>query len=158
NRDFITMTIASTALQILYQLYAACTRLARAAGSSRGKNNPAGALLVVGIGALILFEIGQYMILFFSRTREYAADEFGAKSCGDGNILARALLKIGYGIAASPDTEKTAHLLRVTRGLGIFDIAHAKDVALVKANAGEDAGKVAGALLFDLVNPWAWLA
>src|SRR5262249_15606115 len=149
--------IASTALQVLYQLYALSMRLARSAGHSRGKNNPAGAIMLVGVVALILFEIGQYLILYLSRTREYAADEFSARTSGDGNVLSRALLKIGYGIAASPDTEKTAHLLRITRGLGIFDIAHAKDVALIQANAGEDAGKVAGALLFDLVSPWAWL-
>jgi Zn-dependent protease with chaperone function len=156
NRDFITMTVASTALQVLYQLYAASMRAVKAAGGSRGKGG-GGALAIVGLAALVLFHVGQYLILYLSRVREYAADEFAAKACGDGNVLSRALLKIGYGIAASPDTESTAHLLRMTRGLGIFDISHAKDVALVKANARDDTDKVANALLFDLVSPWAWL-
>jgi Zn-dependent protease with chaperone function len=156
NRDFIVMTIASTLLQILYQLYVFCTHFA-GRGSGDKKNQAAAALYAVGIGALVLYFLGTYLLLYLSRTREYLADEFSAKATGDGNLLSDALLKVAYGIAASPDTEKTAHLLRATRAQGLFDVQQARGTALVSANAKDQPATVERALLFDMVSPWAWI-
>jgi len=158
NRDFIVMTIASTLLQILYQLYVFCTRAAgRSSGGGGKKGNAAAVLWAVGLGALLLYFLGTYLLLYLSRTREYMADEFAAKATGDGNLLSTALLKVAYGIAASPDTEQTAHLLRATRAQGLFDVQQARGTALVTANAGDQPATFERALLFDMVSPWAWI-
>ncbi|MBL8834721.1 MAG: M48 family metalloprotease, partial [Alphaproteobacteria bacterium] len=108
-------------------------------------------------GALLLYAIGTYLLLYLSRTREYMADEFAAKATGDGNLLSTALLKVAYGIAAAPDTERTAHLLRATRAQGLIDVQQARGPALVHANAKDDTSAIERALLFDMVSPWAWL-
>lgn len=159
NRDFIVMTMASTLLQILYQLYAFCSRAAQNAnrGSGKNKGQAAAALFVIGLGALLLYAIGTYLLLYLSRTREFMADEFAAKATGDGNLLSTALLKVAYGIAAAPDTEQTAHLLRATRAQGLIDVQQARGPALVHANARDDTPTIERALLFDMVSPWAWL-
>lgn len=157
NRDFIIMTLASTMLQILYQIYAWASRLARNAGASGRKNNPGALLFIIAFGALALYWIGTYLLLFLSRTREYAADEFAARATGDGNLLASGLLKVAYGIAAAPDTEKTASLLRATRAQGVFDLTHAKGVALVAENSKSQPASVERALAFDVISPWAWI-
>ncbi len=159
NRDFIVMTMASTLLQILYQLYAFCARAAQASnrGSGKNKGQAAAALYLIGLGALLLYAIGTYLLLYLSRTREYMADEFSARATGDGNLLSTALLKVAYGIAAAPDTEQTAHLLRATRAQGLIDVAQARGPALVHANARDDVPTIERALLFDMVSPWAWL-
>ncbi len=157
NRDFIVMTIASTLLQILYQLYVFCTRAAGRSTGGNKKGNAAAVLWAVGLGALVLYFLGTYLLLYLSRTREYMADEFAAKATGDGNLLSTALLKVAYGIAAAPDTEQTAHLLRATRAQGLFDVQQARGTALVHANAKDQPGTLERALLFDMVSPWAWI-
>jgi hypothetical protein len=94
--------------------------------------------------------------LYLSRVREYYADEFSAKKTGNPDFLSSALIKIAYGIAITPDTEKTAHLLNNTRSLGIFDFKASKDTGLIYQNSRADKKLMQRALLFDIVNPWAW--
>lgn len=158
NRDFIVMAIASTALQMLYQIYAWAMRIARQMRKQPNrKGSPAGALVIIAAGAWILHWIGTYVLLQLSRVREYAADEFAARATGDGNLLALALLKIAHGIATTPDSEDTAKLLHATRSQGIFDNARAAALASIADPRSLDIAAVEQALAFDVVSPWAWL-
>lgn len=162
NKDFIIMAIAATLLQLLYEMFVIFTR-ARSGGRAsisfgkRGeKKGGEGVLVAIGLVSYFFYWLGTYIVLFLSRTREYYADEFSAKATGDPNMLSLALIKIAYGIAAVPDTEKTAHLLNNTRAQGIFDFKTAKETALVYQNTKTDHNLLERAFLFDLVNPWAF--
>ncbi|MDD3628002.1 MAG: M48 family metalloprotease [bacterium] len=156
NMDFIIMTIASTLVTILYELYVIFTRIKTKYSTSRSKG-VGGYLALVGLVSLVFYWIGTYLLLFLSRLREYYADEFSANEVGDPNILSSALLKIAWGIASVPDTEKTAHLLNATRAQGIFDFKSSKDIGLVYQNSLNERTLLERALLFDIVNPWAWI-
>lgn len=168
HRDFIVMTIAGCLVQILYQIYVHTTKRNR--GSSDKKNSLAG----VGFAALVFYWIGQYLLLYLSRTREYMADAFAASRTSPGH-LASALVKVAYGIAKVEDSDSTAQLLRSTRHMGLIDVKNAHSVGLM-ASTGEGPdgpdgpcdryGKPvhkptpipAEAMLFDGYNPWAWFA
>ncbi len=149
-RDFITMTVASTILQILYAIYMV---LIRTKSSDSKKGNP---LVVIAIASLIFYYIGTYLVLFLSRTREYAADAFAARYTS-ADALSTALIKIAYGILNVPEDKKTQHLLRNTRAQGIYDVEQAYKDGLAYQNAAGDADAWAHAMLFDLTSPWAWL-
>ena len=155
NKDFIIMSLASTFLQILYEIYVIFSGSRRIKSEdSKGKGSY---LVVVGFISLLLYFIGTYILLFLSRIREYYADDFSAKEVGDSNLLSSALIKIGYGIAIVPDTVKTSHLLNNTRSLGIFDFKSSKNIGLIYLNGKNDKSFLEKALLFDIVNPWAKL-
>lgn len=163
NRDFIIMTIAATLLQILYELYVILTRsraqsTTESLGMGKSDNKEGGnPLVIIGVVSLVFYFIGTYLLMFLSRLREYYADEFSAKETGNPNILSSALIKIAYGIATVPDSAKTAHLLNNTRAQGIFDFKTAKETGLVYQNSKKKKGLIEKALLFDIVNPWAWV-
>ncbi len=160
NKDFIIMTIAATLVEVLYVLYVVFTR--SRAGTSTGifgrkAQRRGNYLVLVGFVSLFFYWIATYILLFLSRLREYYADEFSAKETGDSNLLSAALIKIAYGIAATKETEKTARLLNTTRSQGIFDFKAAKDLGLVCQNTSNKKDLMERALLFDIVNPWAWI-
>lgn len=117
NKDFIVMTIAATLLQILYELYVVCRRI------KTKKNNPFPA---IALAAYILWWIGQYILLYLSRTREYMADRFSAEETREPNNLSSALVKIAYGIAEQPDTANSSRLMASTRAMGIYDFKAAE--------------------------------
>ena len=167
--DFAVMTLASTLLQLLYEMYWLFTRR-----MNRGKNNP---LPAIGLGAYVLWLIGTYLVLFLSRTREYMADSFAAKACADPAPLQRALVRIAYGMA-EVQRAGTAdiRLIEATRALGIFDPKAASgvgnsvrsvqgnlalkedpEVQATTARGGKPFDPVAiePIFLFDLFNPWA---
>ena len=151
-------------MQILYQLYVAFTR-----DKSDSKNK----LAWLGLVALVFYWIGEYLLLYLSRTREYMADAFAAKRT-DPQHLANALFKIAYGIAAVDDTEASAHLLKSTRHMGVIDPSNARAMGALAGDLAvlerpQDGGSVTstrqrkltlpGAVfLFDIYNPWAKLS
>jgi Zn-dependent protease with chaperone function len=161
NLDFIIMTVANTLLMILYEIYVIFTRI-----RTRGKNNP---LPLIGLISLVFWWIGTYLVLFLSRTREYMADRFSGVETGNPNALATALVKIGYGIAAEPDTPLSSRLMGSTRALNIMDYKGVDTVNAavnLSADAGKvtttkvpafDARRVSKVFLFDIFNPWAWV-
>lgn len=163
NKDFIIMTVASTLLQLLYQFYVIFTRAGGVRGrpirmNKAGKKGGGGKGVLIGIGyiSFLFYLIGTYVLMYLSRTREYAADEFAAYETGNANLLSSALIKIGYGIASVKDTDKTAHLLNSTRAQGIYDVKSAKNMGPIHHSMSKK-GKIENALLFDIVNPWAWI-
>jgi Zn-dependent protease with chaperone function len=157
HRDFIVMTLAGVLVQVLYQVYVATTR--RRSSSSK-KNN----LAWVGLIALVFYWIGEYLLLYLSRTREFMADRFAADHA-EPRYLASALVKIAYGIVAVDDTEATDQLLKSTRHMGLIDPRNARATGALAGGMGvaEDAVAVRSkplalppeAMLFDIYNPWA---
>jgi len=157
NRDFIIMTIATAMLTFLYFVANIFIRASRGSRESREKG--AGYLALIGIFAYFFYWIGSYVLLFLSRVREYYADEFSVKILKESDSLARALVKLCYGIIAMPETEKSISLMKATRTLGITDYKEAKRIGLAFAEAKKfnEPTILETTFLFDLYNPWAFL-
>lgn len=84
--DFILMTLVSLIPMILYQLYL------------RTKDKADGSF-IVGLGAYIVYLLSGFIVLSFSRIREFYADSFSKSIIEDGEQLKKALIKIAYGTA-----------------------------------------------------------
>ena len=147
NRDFIVMMIASTLVQLLYEMYAVLTR---------GKGDRKGNLAAIGAIAYVLYVIASYLLLFLSRTRETLADKFGAELT-EPEDLSNALIKIAYGIVSEEDTGTTTRLLQSTRHMGLVDVKDAKHTGGVSYITNNDTKAVTEAMLFDAYSPWAKL-
>jgi hypothetical protein len=100
--------------------------------------------------------IGEYMLLYLSRTREYYADHFAAEVTGNPNGLSRALVKIAYGVMEEGKREnQPSKVLQGTRALGIADPRSASLSGTAYRVAAEP-GQIGRVFLWDMVNPWAW--
>lgn len=100
NRDILISTIAATvATAISYVAYMAQYRIAY--GSSRDRKE--GNMLGVIVGALVLPLAATLLQLALSRSREYAADETGARATSDPLSLASALEKLHTHVHVSSD-------------------------------------------------------
>jgi Zn-dependent protease with chaperone function len=150
--DFAVMTLASTLVQIAYLLYVYIDEIADRIGNSQVKNSARG----VTIMAYVFYVVGEYLVLYLSRTREYYADHFAAEVTGNPNALSRALVKIAYGILEegkrNPEPSK---ILQGTRALGIADPKSAAFTGTAYRVASEPQ-KVGRVFLWDMFNPWAW--
>jgi Zn-dependent protease with chaperone function/Zn-finger nucleic acid-binding protein len=93
NWDMVLMTVVQLVPLLLYFLY----RSALQAGD-RGKDSAY--RIAVAVGAYVLYIASEYIVLWFSRCREYYADRFAGNVTGNPSALASALVKIGYGLAA----------------------------------------------------------
>jgi Zn-dependent protease with chaperone function len=159
SRDFVVMTLANTIVQLLYLAAVYSWRIAAASGggsSGSGRGRAAGALYGVAVLSYVLWFVGQYMVLYLSRVREYAADAFSAEYTHP-DALSSALVTIAYGIVTSEDDPE---LERATRTLGIVNIDRSKTEGIIYHNtqtAGGDPDLLLRSFLFDLKNPWAKL-
>jgi Zn-dependent protease with chaperone function len=172
NWDMLLMTIVQLVPLLLYYIYRLCLS---------GKDKKNGYLTAVGVGAYVVYIASEYVVLWFSRCREYYADRFAGKVTGNPNALASALVKIGYGLAArgqsreqeqeqeqetagsskkKKKTERAPGALDAIGAMGIFDRKAA--VAMVATMAGGGTTTVAlskenikSAMQWDLWNPWA---
>jgi heat shock protein HtpX len=113
NRDTLTMTITATIAGAISML----AQFGFFFGGHRDGNNGPG---VIGtIAMVILAPIAAMLVqMAISRTREYAADELGARITGRADALASALAKISSAAASveNPTAERapaTAHLFIV---------------------------------------------
>jgi Zn-dependent protease with chaperone function len=148
NRDFIVMMVASTLVQILYEIYAVLIR-------ARGKR--AGNLKIIALVSYALYVVGIYLLLFLSRTREYLADAFSARYTSP-QTLSEALIKVAYGIVSADDDDTSKRLLASTRHLGIVDVVNAKHYGVTSYVTKEDPKILAEVMVFDRVSPWAKIA
>jgi Zn-dependent protease with chaperone function/Zn-finger nucleic acid-binding protein len=92
--DMLVMTVAHIVPLILYYIYRSLIRI-----KSRSKDDSASLRLLIAFGSYLLYLISEYIVLWFSRIREYFADRYAGESTGCPDILAQALVKIGYGLA-----------------------------------------------------------
>jgi Zn-dependent protease with chaperone function len=166
--DMALMTLAQLVPLVFYYIY----RLLMRAGDEAEAN---GASLALASGAYLLYFLSEYVVLWFSRTREYHADRFGARVAGSAAALAKALVKVAYGLAGqteeSPERSRRALSLGA---MGIFDPGSASSFAVAAYSAGTKPGEeeegglptsneryrldpdtVKGAMKWDLWNPWA---
>ena len=145
NRDILISTVAATLATVIFYL-ADMGRWMLFLGRSEEDRNPLAEILLI-----ILAPIAAMLIqMAISRTREYLADETGAKFIRDPIALARALEKLAYGNSkvptrAIPTTshmfifppmlegiarlfsthppveERIARLMRMARRMGIYE-------------------------------------
>jgi Zn-dependent protease with chaperone function/Zn-finger nucleic acid-binding protein len=156
NWDMLLMTVVQLVPLLLYFAY----RTALQAGD-KGKDSAY--RIAVAVGAYVLYIASEYIVLWFSRCREYYADRFAGRVTGNPNALASALVKIGYGLAArggSPEVEAeaeskakgkkgkakkaTASPLDAIGALGIFDRKSAVAMVATSSAAGFDRGGSTG--------------
>ncbi|MHB1560679.1 MAG: M48 family metalloprotease [Isosphaeraceae bacterium] len=100
NWDMLLMTVVQLVPLLLYFAY----RTALQSGE-RGKDNAY--RIAVAVGAYVLYIASEYIVLWFSRCREYYADRFAGRVTGNPNALASALVKIGYGLAARGGSQES---------------------------------------------------
>ncbi|SEG19351.1 Zn-dependent protease with chaperone function [Bryocella elongata] len=152
--DFAVMTLGALAPLLLYQVYV----------WTRSVSN----LRIVSYAAYVSYWVGQFLVMFLSRTREYGADHFSAEVTRTPSALSSALMKIAYGMVkersealeakadkgASKDTKKDAERsLQLGTQLGLMGISAASGgEALMLATNADEAARV---MRWDLVNPWA---
>ncbi len=95
NRDILIATVAA----VLASVIGVVARMGMYSGSS-DEDRPAGGL---GILLMLFAPLGAMLIqMAVSRNREFEADETGAETLGDGDPLARALVKIHQTTKAMP--------------------------------------------------------
>jgi heat shock protein HtpX len=100
NRDMLVTTIAATLAAVISYL-AAMARFAAIFGFG-GRDRDNGNLIAVLILAILAPIIALILQLAISRSREYLADETGAKTLKDAHGLANALNKLEHGVRARP--------------------------------------------------------
>jgi len=170
--DMALMTIANLVPLLLFWIYDAAIRWSNGGDDAKGK----GASWAVALGAYVLYVISEYIVLWFSRTREYHADRFAGQVTNNPNALASALVKIAFGLAAQDskemaglsDKERAAKKAKAPAGAGamgalnIFDRGSAVNMVMASAdqggsngNAEVDRERVKGAMQWDLWSPWA---
>ena len=152
--DMLFMTVAQVVPLLLY--YVAEILLRVRDGGSRNSNSKSDYGALIGLVAYILYFISQYIILALSRTREYYADSFSIEETQNPSSLARALVKIGFGLALGNKDGDS----KVSRGnaLGINDAKISKGVAIGSYNNGSvDKESIVNAMKWEKWNPWAKL-
>jgi Zn-dependent protease with chaperone function/Zn-finger nucleic acid-binding protein len=170
NWDMALMTLANLVPLLMYFLYRVAMDYA---ASGKGDDKKGGAWgWLVGIGAYVVYVVSEYIVLWFSRTREFFADRFAGQATGNPNALSSALIKIAYGLAAQGETQQTEQAegkkgqdnrsrVEALGALNIFDQQAA--VGLVMASStGQgadprrpDVEQVKSAMQWDMWNPWA---
>lgn len=162
--DMVVMTIAQVVPLIAYAIYRAAVDF----GSDDRKGKAAGA--VIAAGAYVVYIVSELIVLWFSRVREYYADQFAGEKTRDPNALSRALITIGYGLAnnGSGGVHTEAQAPKGSRyayggalgALNIFDRKSALGLvvstgAVSQGGEGIHTERVKDALQWDLWNPWA---
>lgn len=87
-------------------------------------DNDNGAGIIIGIMGYLFYLLGQLLVLFISRTREYYADEASVEYGNRPAALVSALYKLSYGAAKCNDD--TINDLNTNRAFFVNDINNAK--------------------------------
>lgn len=100
HNDMVVMTLVSVIPTIAYFI-------AMSTMFNRSRNQ--GGAIFIGIGAFAVYFITNLLILYFSRLREYYADNFAGHQVGP-TFLANALTKITYGLSLQKQEAKSSTL------------------------------------------------
>ena len=156
------MTLAQLVPLILYYIYRTLIKM-----KSRGRDKSAPYRLAIAISAYLLYIVSEYIVLWFSRLREYFADRFSGEVTGNPNVLASALVKIGYGLAGDNSAKKEIKTdarkseLNAIGPMGIFDAKSANILAISAYQGPNHMGgevnkeRLKDAARWDFWNPWA---
>lgn len=120
HRDVAIITMLSVVPMICYMLYISFFW----GGMFSRDRREAGATLLVGLAALIMYFITSLLVMYGSRIREYYADLGSVKLGNHPSKLATALYKLVYGSARTSDV-----VLRQAAGMKAFfinDVSKAK--------------------------------
>ena len=114
NRDILISTIAATLAGVIVYL-AHMAQWAAIFGGFRRDSNEGGSGLELILMAILAPIAASIIQMAISRTREFAADETGARMCGDPLALASALRKLGIASQRIPmdASPQTSHLFIV---------------------------------------------
>ena len=115
NRDILISTIAATIAGVISYVAMMARWATIFGGMNRDNENQGGNILELLVLAIVAPLMAMIIQLAISRSREYFADETGAKLSGDPAALASALQKIEKSVHNHPfarmgKTEATAHL------------------------------------------------
>jgi len=101
NRDILVTTVAATLAAVISYM-AMMAKWTAIFGGMRGNRDDGGNLLGLLALAILAPLIAVILQLAVSRSREYLADQTGAKTIGDPKALANALEKLHHGVKAHP--------------------------------------------------------
>ncbi len=102
HNDMVIMTIISVIPTIAY--FIALSTIFGGRSRSQGS-----AAVLIGVGAFAIYFITNLLILYFSRLREFYADNFAGRQVKP-SILANALAKITYGLSLQKQEVKSSTL------------------------------------------------
>ena len=115
HNDMIVTTVVSVIPMICYYI---------ALSFMFSGDNDNGAAIIIGILGYVFYLVGQLLVLFISRTREYYADEASVEFGNRPAALVSALYKLTYG--ASRCSDETISDLNTNRAFFVNDINNAK--------------------------------
>lgn len=157
NYDMLFMTVAQLVPLVLYYVYELLIGSGtNTKSSSSSDGDKADYAAIIGLIAYVLYLLSQYIILWLSRTREYCADSFALEETKNPTALAKALIKIGFGLARGDKEERS----KVSSGnaLGISNGKHSKGMAISSYNGGGVTKEnVINAMKWEKWNVWAKL-
>jgi len=169
--DILLMSFAQMVPIFFYYIYRACIEAASKMAKTKDGAKGAGAVIAIAIGAYIVYILSEYLVLYFSRVREYYADRFGAESVNSAAALSGALVKIAYGLAGKRDADSRSEEENSTtiNSIGALGISNAESGQILAVTSGHnselewdgkteydvDKNSIRGAMKWDLWNPWA---
>ena len=142
HNDMIVTTVVSVIPMICY--YIALSFM-----FSGDRDN--GGTIIIGILGYVFYLIGQLLVLFISRTREYYADEASVEFGNRPAALVSALYKLSYGAARA--NKETIADLNTNRAFFVNDINNAKnDIVDFRQIDFDGDGRISDEELKRLVN------
>ncbi len=134
HNDMIVTTVISVLPMICY--YIALSFL-----FSRSDDDNAGVMIIIGIVGYLAYLLGQILVLFVSRVREYYADQASVEFGNKPSSLVSGLYKLSYG--ASRANEKTIKDVNTVRAFFANDIRQGeRDVACFQQIDFDNDGKI----------------
>jgi heat shock protein HtpX len=105
NRDMRVLAVANVLVTVTSFLMTMLFWNMLFGGMGGRRNNNGGGVMMVYLVTIIVYFIGQLLVLALTRYREYGADHTGAEICGDPGALADALEKISGTVNNIPDKD-----------------------------------------------------
>jgi heat shock protein HtpX len=105
NRDMRVLAVANFLVTLTSFLMTMLFWNMLFGGMGGRRNNNGGGIMMVYLVTIIVYFIGQLLVLSLTRYREYGADHTGSEISGDPGALADALEKISGTVANIPDKD-----------------------------------------------------